>query len=348
VRGALEAFFRGVWWAPRRGVAAGLLRPLSALYGLLWRRRQAAAAPPGALPVPVLVVGNIVVGGAGKTPTVIALVAGLRQRGWVPGIVSRGHGGRAGSATRAVGPEAEAAEVGDEPLLLARRTGAPVFVGRDRLAAARHLLQAHPTVNLIVADDGLQHQPLPRAAEVVVFDERGLGNGLLLPAGPLREPLPSPWPARRQVLYTHGQPSTPLAGHAARRALGRAWPLAAWWAGDASAAVPVAALRGRPLLAAAGLAAPEKFFGMLREAGLHVETLPLPDHHPFDTLPWPATGGDVLVTEKDAVKLACHPASGRHVWVLPLDLAVPEALLDRLAAELGPAPTPTHTPPPPP
>lgn len=350
MRGALEAFVRGVWWAPQPGLAAAMLWPLAAVYGRLWRRRQRRAAAPGQLPVPVIVVGNIVVGGAGKTPTVIALVAGLQRRGWTPGIVSRGHGARVGGATQAVGPQSAAAEVGDEPLLLARRTGVPVVVGRERVAAARHLLQANPAVNLIVADDGLQHLALPRAAELVVFDERGLGNGLLLPAGPLREPLPTRWPARRHVLYTNGAPSTPLPGHSARRTLALAWPLAAWWAGDARAAVPLSALQGRPLLAAAGLAAPDKFFGLLREAGLRFDALPLPDHHPYDTLPWPDTGGDVLVTEKDAVKLARHPAGGRPVWVLPLDLAVPEALLDALSGELGPAPAParsTHPPSPP-
>jgi len=347
VRGALEAFFRGVWWRPRPSPAALPLRPLAALYGLLWQRRSRRAAPPGVLPVPVLVVGNLVVGGAGKTPTVIAAVAGLRQRGWTPGIVSRGHGRAGAAALQAVSPHSSAAEVGDEPLLLARRTGAPVVVGRDRVAAARQLLHEHPAVDLIVADDGLQHRALPRQAELVVFDERGLGNGLLLPAGPLREPVPQPWPAGRHVLYTNGAPSTPLPGHGARRTLGLAWPLEAWRAGRAQAAVPLATLRDRPLLAAAGLAAPEKFFGMLRDAGLRFEALPLPDHHPFDTLPWAAQGPDVVVTEKDAVKLPPARPGERAVWVLPLDLAVPEALLDALDAQLGRAHPRTTAPPPP-
>ena len=347
MRGALEAFFRGVWWAPRPTAAATLLRPLAALYGLLWQRRVQTAPAAVDLPVPVLVVGNLIVGGAGKTPTVIAVVAGLRQRGWTPGIVSRGHGGRDDAPALAVTPGAAASAVGDEPLLLARRTGAPVVVGRDRVAAARQLLRDHPRVDVIVADDGLQHLPLPRQAELVVFDERGLGNGLLLPAGPLREPVPQPWPAGRHVLYTNGAPSTPLPGHGARRTLGLAWPLEAWRAGRAQAAVPLATLRDRPLLAAAGLAAPEKFFGMLRDAGLRFEALPLPDHHPFDTLPWAAQGPDVVVTEKDAVKLPPARPGERAVWVLPLDLAVPEALLDALDAQLGRAHPRTTAPPPP-
>lgn len=335
--GALEAFFRRIWWTPRPGPWAWLLAPLAALYGLLWRRHRARTTVAPALPVPVLVVGNLVVGGAGKTPTVIAVVAGLQRRGRRPGIVSRGHG-RSGGAPRPVQAHDTPADAGDEPLLLARRTGVPVVVGRDRVAAARLLLQRHPQVDVIVADDGLQHLALPRQAELVVFDERGLGNGLLLPAGPLREPLPAAWPARRHVLYTNGAPSTPLAGACATRSLALAWPLAAWHAGDATAAQPLAALRGRPLLAAAGLAAPDKFFAMLRAADLAFEALPLPDHHDFATLPWPPLGGDVLVTEKDAVKLDPARVAGRPVWVLPLDLALPETLLDTLQAELGATP----------
>ena len=342
--GALEELFRRVWWTPRPGLAARLLQPLSAVYGLLQRRHARRANPASALPVPVLVVGNVVVGGAGKTPTVMAVVAALAQRGHRPGIVSRGHG-RADSAPRVVAQADHPHDVGDEPLLMARRSGVPVAVGRDRVAAARALIEAHPEVDVIVADDGLQHRALPRRAELLVFDERGAGNGLLLPAGPLREPLPRRLAASRHVLYTSGSASTPLPGACATRRLQRAWPLAAWHANDPTAAAPLAALRGRPLLAAAGLAAPQKFFAMLREAGLQVQTLPLPDHHDYATLPWPAAGCDVLVTEKDAVKLDPARAAGRPVWVLPLDLDVPETLLDELHAELfGPRPANARTP----
>jgi tetraacyldisaccharide 4'-kinase len=221
----------------------------------------------------------------------------------------------------------------------------PVVVGRDRVAAARTLLQAHPELDVIVADDGLQHHALPRQAELVVFDERGAGNGLPLPAGPLREPMPTRLPPGRHLLYTAGVASTALPGACATRRLLQAWPLAAWHARDASAAQPLAVLLHRPLLAAAGLAAPEKFFAMLRDAGLQIEPLPLPDHHDYATLPWPATGCDVLVTEKDAVKLDPARSAGRRVWVLPLDLAVPETLIDALHADLfGPRPANAPTP----
>jgi tetraacyldisaccharide 4'-kinase len=211
VPGALEELFRRIWWTPRPGAASRLLQPLAALYGVLQRRHARRSAPAAALAVPVLVVGNVVVGGAGKTPTVIAVVAWLARCGHRPGIVSRGHG-RAGSGPRLVVPADSPCDVGDEPLLLTRRSGVPMVVGRDRVAAARLLLEAHPDVDVIVADDGLQHHALPRRAELLVFDERGAGNGLLLPAGPLREPLPRQLAAGRHLLYTAGAASTPLPG----------------------------------------------------------------------------------------------------------------------------------------
>jgi tetraacyldisaccharide 4'-kinase len=330
-------------------VALALL-PLAALYGLL-SRLQRARTSAQTLPVPVLVVGNLVVGGAGKTPTVIALVQALRAAGWQPGVISRGYG-RDDAASRtpgAVHAGSTAADVGDEPLLIQRRTGAPVWVGADRVAAARALLAAHPDVNLLLSDDGLQHAALPRCAELLVFDERGLGNGLLLPAGPLREPCPRELPPRRLVLYTAGAASTPLPGACARRRLGPALPLAAWWAGQQDAAVPLPALAERlaagaaPPLALAGLAAPQKFFDTLQAAGLPFTPWPQPDHARYEQPPWPASfQGAVLTTEKDAVKLPPQMlarSAGVAVWVLPLDLDLPAALLSDLQRLLPPPPT---------
>jgi tetraacyldisaccharide 4'-kinase len=326
------------WWRPRPGVLAWLLWQLSWLYGALAALDRARASPTarGRLPVPVVVVGNVVVGGAGKTPTVIALVQALRARGCTPGVVSRGYG-RESDNLRLVGTFDTAADVGDEPLLIARRTGVPVCVGRDRVAAAQALLQAHPGVDVLVADDGLQHHRLPRASEIVVFDERGAGNGLLLPAGPLREPLPRSPPSaapNRHVLYTAGRASTPLPGHLAQRRLGHAWPLDAWHRGEAARAVELRALQGPRWLAAAGLAAPEKFFAMLEAAGLEIERMPLPDHYAFDALPWPPHTRAVLVTEKDAVKLDPARTATTAVWVLPLDLVLPDTLIDAVLADL--------------
>ncbi len=334
-----EALLARHWWRARPGWLALLLMPLAGLYGLLQRRDRARQREPEALPVPVLVVGNYVVGGAGKTPTVMALVQALQAAGHHPGVVSRGYG-RSGDGLREVTAITTAADVGDEPLLVYRRCAVPVWVGRARLQASRELLARHREVDVIVSDDGLQHAALPRQAELAVFDERGAGNGLLLPAGPLREALPRSLPPQLRVLYTHGQPSTPLPGHVAQRVLHAAWPLQAWQAGDRQAAVPLVQLRGRPLLAAAGIAAPEKFFSMLDEAGLSITRLPLPDHYAYATLPWPAATPEVLVTEKDAVKLVDREWGATRVWVLPLDLQLSDALVVELSALLFPHRTP--------
>ncbi len=332
-----EALLAGHWWQPVPSALARALKPLAALYGALAARNRRASASAAALPVPVIVVGNFVAGGAGKTPTVIALVAALRAAGRRPGVISRGHGRRDGGL-RAVSPDADPAAVGDEPLLIRRRTGVPVWVGRDRRAAALALCGAHPEVDLLVADDGLQHRALARDVELVVFDERGVGNGLLLPAGPLREALPSAAPARMRVLYTGARASTPMPGALALRHLELAWPLADWTSGNEAGAVPITDLRGRPLLAVAGMAAPEKFFGMLEALGLRIERLPLPDHFDYRTLPWPDPGAEIVTTEKDAVKLDPQRLAGTRVWVLPLDLQVPAALVEELLAML-PAPS---------
>ena len=328
------------WWRARPTLLAQALRPLSWLYGSLAALHRAQAATPTA-PVPVIVVGNLVVGGAGKTPTVIALVQSLQAAGRRPGVLSRGYG-RQGSTVIEVRQGLDAAAVGDEPLLIHRRTGVPVWVGADRVAAARALCVAHPAVDVLVSDDGLQHHTLARVAELVVFDDRGAGNGLVLPAGPLRQPLPARLRPGAFVLYPGTRASTPLPGALAARALGQAWPLAAWWRGEGQAARPIDGLRGRTVWAAAGLAAPEKFFAMLEAAGLTLQRLPLPDHASFDALPWPAGAAqDVLVTEKDAVKLQPGRPGTEHVWVVPLDFALPAELVRALIARLpGPLPLP--------
>lgn len=323
-------------WQPRRTALSWALEPLAWLYGLLARRRRRAARPARA-PLPVIVVGNLVAGGAGKTPTVIALVEALRRLGRQPGVVSRGYG-REGSAACEVQARSVVSEVGDEPWLIHRRTGVPVWVGRGRLAAARELCRRHPEVDVLVLDDGLQHHALRHDAAVVVFDERGIGNGALLPAGPLREPLPAAVPSHWQVLYTAGRRSTSLPGWTAQRALAAAWPLQAWHDGDGRRSLPLRALQGRRLLAVAGLAAPEKFFGMLGAAGLQIETCPLPDHHPYTTLPWPPETPDVVTTEKDAGKLLPAAMGHTRVWVVPLDLQLPDGFAEALNALLAPPP----------
>ncbi len=303
------------------------------------------------LAVPVVVVGNLIVGGAGKTPTVMATVAALRRAGWHPGIVSRGYRGSAGGVLE-VGERTPASVCGDEPLLLLRRTGVPVVVGADRVAAGRHLLQIHPTVDIVVADDGLQHLALRRDVQIIVFDERGTGNGWLLPAGPLREPLPSAVPARTLVVYNAATPSTVWPGFRAEARVTGLQPLAAWrsavgdgpderpGAGESLGQGPddgLAALGARPVLAAAGMGRPARFFGMLRELGLTIVPLALPDHHDFRPLPWPADTRDVVVTEKDAVKLDSAALGTTRVWVAPLDFRIDaafDAALRRLLPHL--------------
>ena len=330
------------WWRPRPSLQARLLQPLAALYGALRhaRLRRCPAALP--TPVPVVVVGNLVVGGAGKTPIVIALVQALEQAGWHPGVVSRGFGRRTSSVAE-VRPDSPPGAVGDEPLLIRRRTGVPVWVGRERLLAARALCEQHPQVDVLVSDDGLQHHALARVAEWVVFDERGAGNGLLLPAGPLREPLPTTLAGNTRVLYNAARPSTLLPGTPVARRIGSVLPLAAWWQGDDQQAIALAALQGRPVLALAGTANPETFFNQLEDAGLQITRCPQADHAAYATLPWPSGTADVLTTEKDAVKLQPLRAGSVRVWVARLDLDLPAdlvrdliMLLQRAATERTP------------
>ena len=336
------------WAGPHITWGARLLQPLSWLYGALAALDHALYArglrTVQRAPVPLLVVGNLVAGGAGKTPTVIALVGLLRAQGWTPGVVSRGHG-RQGAGVQAVAASSLATEVGDEPLLIHLRTGAPVVVAADRAAAARALCATHPAVNLLIADDGLQHHRLHHDLALWVFDERGAGNGLLLPAGPLRQRLPARVPPHSLVLYNAARPSTALPGLTGARRLAGVLPLADWWRGapcPADGGWP--ALRGRRLLAAAGLARPEAFFVMLEAQGLQIDRLPLADHQAFDPLPWPVGTAEVIVTEKDAVKLPrggrADATSGHHagtqVWVATLDFQPEPAFAKALRALLAP------------
>lgn len=281
----------------RRGVLARLLWPLSLLFGGLAGLRRAAyrsgLLASRRLPVPVVVVGGVVVGGSGKTPVVMALLAHLRSRGIAAGVVSRGYG-REGSACVEVTPGSDPREVGDEPLLLARSCQGPVFVAPQRAAAADALLAAHPATQVILCDDGLQHYGLQRDIEICVFDERGIGNGWLLPAGPLRER----WP-RQADLVLHSDRAVGVEGFIVRRELAQVASRA-----DGSSA-PLSDLRGQPVVAVAAIARPDAFFDMLRARGLQLSrTVPLPDHDDFSGAANALPSGSTLVcTEKDAVKL---------------------------------------------
>jgi len=280
---------------------------------------------------PVVLVGSILVGGTGKTPLVLRLAELCRELGRRPGIVSRGHGGRYRGPHRAR-PDDDPRLVGDEPLLLARRAGCPVVVGRDRAAAARWL-RAHHEVDLILGDDGLQHYPLARDLELVVLDERGIGNGACLPVGPLREP-----PTRLatvDLVVRHGSGEDDAMTLVGDRL---------WRVDGAPDQRPLASLRGERVHAVAGIGHPARFFAGLERAGLRVIPHAFADHHAFGPADL-AFGDDlpVLMTEKDAVK--CREFARPHHWYLPVRAAlspVLEACLRRLLTDLPSAGERSH------
>jgi tetraacyldisaccharide 4'-kinase len=277
------------------------------------------------MPVPVVVVGNITAGGAGKTPLVIALVEALCERGRRPGIVSRGHGRRVNDI-RAVRAGDDAAATGDEPLILAA-TGVPVWVGANRPAAARALLHMHPDVDVIVADDGLQHYALARNVEIAVIDDsRGLGNGLLLPAGPLREP-PSRLATVDAVVRLRTDasllpdPATPRAFLMTHEA--RPWQNLL----DPGRAFDAETLRDPATIAIAGIANPDRFFRVLEAQGFTGRTQAFADHHAYShgDVAFPGARA-ILMTEKDAVK--CRAFADARMWVLPIRARVDPSLVD--------------------
>jgi len=305
------------YWQSR--FPAALLLPLSLLFGALAAARRWGYAHgylrQTRIDVPVVVVGNITAGGAGKTPTVQYLARALVAAGWQPGIVCRGYGGRIDTVA-AVDVQGDAATYGDEPLLLARSTGCPVFVGRQRAGAAQALRAAHPQVDVILTDDGLQHYALARDIEIAVLDgARGLQNGWLLPAGPLREG------ARRlgtvDAVVVNGNPQLALASPAPRFDMTLAAG-DAWYLGAPQERRALASFAGQPVTAVAGIAHPPRFFEMLTRAGLGVTPLAYPDHHAYSQSDADGWGkGVVLTTEKDAVKLAALQHNG-SIWVIPV------------------------------
>lgn len=324
----------------RRGLLACLLWPLSLLFGLVAALRRSLFAlgikRAQRLRVPVIVVGNVFVGGTGKTPFTIWLIEALRAAGMTPGVVSRGHGA-ALDDVRVVQADSAARDVGDEPLLMVQRTGVPLVVGRNRAAAGRALLAAYARVDVIISDDGLQHYALGRDIEIVLSDARGVGNGWLLPAGPLREPasrrrdfsvcnLPAgvAAPAAHFAMRLDGSVALPLAPS------GSPQPLAAWIAS------------GLHLAAAAGIGHPERFFAMLRAAGLTIDAHALPDHHDFADNPFAALDADViLITEKDAVKCRAIEAikNDPRIWVVPVSARIEGALAEHIVEKLRERPT---------
>ncbi|CAN5678075.1 tetraacyldisaccharide 4'-kinase [soil metagenome] len=309
-----------------RGPLARALWPVSRLFAAvaavrrtLYRRGLLATER---VPVPLIVVGNVMAGGVGKTPAVIAIVQHLQARGLAVGVVSRGHG-RTTQDCREVLLGSNPSEVGDEPELVKRATGAAVFVARRRIEAARALLAQHPATQVIVSDDGLQHLAMGRDIEICVFDDRGVGNGWLLPAGPLREAWPRPCDL---VLHTGQHPA--FGGFTARRAL------AIHDIGSNGRRVPLSAFAGRPVTAVAAIGRPQAFFDMLRAAGVSLmQETALPDHDDFSHWTRPSSPGSVLLcTEKDAAKLW---RLAPDALTVPLQFTLEPAFLAALDAKLS-------------
>jgi tetraacyldisaccharide 4'-kinase len=314
-------------WYGGRTPAVGL-RLLAGLYGFLSGLRRLLYAwkllPRKRLPVPVVVVGNVAVGGTGKTPLVIALVQALRARGFNPGVISRGYAGSA-AAPMLVDAQSDPARVGDEARLIFDATNAPVCVARDRHAAGEKLLAAM-RVDVILTDDGLQHYKLCRNVEICVIDgERRFGNGRLLPAGPLREPVDRLETFDFRV-WNGG--------------VARAGDVTMTLRGDVAVGVADAQQR-RPLHtfvvqrvhAVAGIGNPQRFFAQLRAAGIEIIEHAFPDHHPFSASDLDFGDDlDVLMTSKDAVKCRAF-AQPRH-WQIPVEAELPPAFLDAVAEAL--------------
>lgn len=323
-----DAALARTWYARRPTLRAQLLRPLSWIFGGAVALRRAAydaqVFRQAHVGVPVVVVGNITAGGSGKTPLVAALVEALGAHGRRPGIVSRGHGRRTRD-TREVHVSDDARDVGDEPLLLAQ-AGTPVVVGRDRVDAARTLIAAHPDVDVIVADDGLQHYALARDVEIAVVDAaRELGNELLLPAGPLREPASRLDSVDALVWRTFGT-RPHMRAHAHEFVV--AYEPAPW----VNVADPARGFEARWIadpatVAIAGIAHPDAFFDALRGQGFAGRTEAFPDHHAYsrDEVAFPNAPA-VLMTEKDAVK--CRAFGDARMWMQPIRARIEPALVD--------------------
>ncbi|MBM3342746.1 MAG: tetraacyldisaccharide 4'-kinase [Betaproteobacteria bacterium] len=301
-----------------------LLLPLSWLFGAAAALRRALYRA-GVLrrehvPVPVIVVGNVSAGGTGKTPLVIWLAAHLRAAGYRPGIISRGYGGSA-SGPCAVKAHDDPAHCGDEPLLLARHTLCPVWIGKQRAAVAQALLAAHPECDVIISDDGLQHYALARDVEIAVIDgARGLGNGRLLPAGPLREPA-----ARLDAVDAVVVRAPVSADVAQKHFVMRFTPAGFVNLRDANRRVYASHFEGLRVHALAGIGNPQQFFDTLARLNIAHTPHAFPDHHAFSAADLAFEHCDAIVmTQKDAVKCERH-AADQH-WALQIEAELDPAL----------------------
>ena len=335
----------------RRGPTSLLLWPLSWVYGLINRALDLMndlginRAKPQT--VPVIIVGNIRVGGTGKTPIVIALAERLSRMGWRPGIISRGYGANTSSAPIPVRSDSDPALVGDEPVLIAQRTHNqfPIWVYPKRVESIRALLNQDPAVNVIISDDGLQHRSLARwpareggrDIEFVVRDARGEGNGFLLPAGPLREPATR---ERDATLMTGVGNSTNLVNEyfLGRRAFTLGAQLGAPYQlinpGNTQSLASIAdTYLPNKITAVAAIGNPQRFFDDLLKQGIAAKSIGLPDHSTFTSEFFSSIHAEcILITEKDAVK--CSSIQDERIWVVPMTLEIPNALADWLQSIL--------------
>jgi tetraacyldisaccharide 4'-kinase len=315
-----------------RGAIAWLLWPVSLVFAVVvWFRRIFyklrifGSTHPG---IPVIVVGNLSAGGSGKTPLVLRIAEILREHHWKPGIVSRGYGGSAQQPREAT-IASDPAEVGDEPVLLARRSGCPVWVAPDRVQACLALRAQHPDCNVIITDDGLQHYALRRDIEICVVDARSMGNGFLQPAGPLRE-------ARSRLasvdaVVTHGKADAQ--GYAMTLEGDRFVSMT-----DARALRAAKSFAGQRVHAVAGIGDPKRFFLQLARFGLKLVPHPFPDHHPFRAEDLAFGDSDpVVMTEKDAVKCKriVQGNSQAQFWVFPVSASLDPAFEPWLLEKLG-------------
>jgi tetraacyldisaccharide 4'-kinase len=341
LRRHIEARLQRLWFAPSPSLIDRLLgtvlSPLSALAGAIARRRRArllAADEPAS--VPVIVVGNLLVGGTGKTPIAIELARALTARGWHIGLLAVGYRGSS-SGPMLVTADSDPRIVGDEPVLLAQATGLPVAAGRARRSALQALLTAHRTIDCVISDDGLQHEALPRTVELAVFDMRGLGNGRMLPAGPLREPAEAV--ATFDALLPNGTATSPLP-HPRVQPVQIA-PVGLRRLHD-SKFESLATFRDRcanlRVMAVAGISQPQRFFALLTSLGITAQPLALPDHARLVPGWTRSVSADLIVmTDKDAVKSAL-PADPR-CWSLVIEARLPAAFIDWLVERLHGQPT---------
>lgn len=320
LRSSLESWLHHQWQT--RGLFSYLLSPLSLITAQVIKHKQAQPSLVDFTHPPIIIVGNIIVGGAGKTPVVLALCDFLKQQGWQPGLISRGYGVNIKGPALVGQGQLDAKQFGDEPSLLAQQSGLPIAVHPKRVQALRALCRQHPTVNVIIADDGLQHHALPRDIEIIVQDARGVANQYLLPAGPLREPperlTQADW-LITQLAPGQSLPNTPTPANPARHVTMQLWPVQFEHLTSGRVMSADSWLKEHQTNTCSALAAigqPTRFFTMLQAFGLHLaQKQALPDHVAIPDYYFGQLSEQLLlITAKDAVK--CKHITDPRIWVV--------------------------------